>query len=64
LDCIKLSFGGDVRDRTGVLEPTIYGVYMLREVVSSYLASHNLQSYTRPVSFIRHKLRQTHDISK
>ena len=53
-----------VKDRTAVLKLTTYNVYMLREVVCSHLASHNLQSYTRPASRIRTLLRQTEYISK
>ena len=40
--------GGAVRNRTAVRNLATPGVYMLREVVKSRLASHNLQSYTRP----------------
>ena len=45
---IEVFDGGAVRNRTAVRNLATPGVYMLREVVKSRLASHNLQSYTRP----------------
>jgi len=56
--------GGAVRNRTAVRNLATPNVYMFRKVVLSRLASHNLQSYARPVSKVRLELRQTQDISK